>query len=242
MNQTISTFTDKGSREVNEDCVMRAQRGASSLFVLCDGLGGHGKGELASAFVCECLCSAFQSSHNDDAFFETALDTAQQGLLEEQKRLNATFEMKTTCVALVVGEDSFRYAYIGDSRLYHFRKNKVFLRTLDHSVPQMLALAGDIKERQIRSHPDRNRLLRVMGVSWDSPRYEVSRWLPLKSGDAFLLCSDGFWEPIVEKEMCRALKKTDDAPDWLELMQQTVRKNGEGTDMDNFSAIAVRIK
>ena len=162
-------------------------------------------------------------------------------MLSEQERLNSKREMKTTAVLLLLEDQHFRYAFIGDSRLYHFRKNKVIKRSIDHSVPQMLVLAGEIKEKNIRHHPDRNKLLRVMGTEWETPRYEVSDFGDVKSGDAFLLCSDGFWENIVEKDMCKLLKKTKSAEEWLTLMINKVNLNAEKTNMDNNSAIAIRV-
>jgi serine/threonine protein phosphatase PrpC len=234
-----SSFSDKGEREVNEDSIAVAEKDGRYCFVLCDGLGGHGKGDLASGSVTDSIIKCFEENGADEQFLDTAMLKAQEELLAEQSRIGAVSQMKTTAVVLLIHEDKFRYAYIGDSRLYHFRKNKVLSRTLDHSVPQMLVYAGDIKEKQIRSHPDRNRLLRVMGVEWESPRYVVSEVGTLRGGDAFLLCSDGFWEPIVEKEMCRLLKKSSDAEGWLAAMSNTVKENGKGTNMDNYSAIAV---
>ena len=239
---SYNNYTDIGNRDTNEDSVAFIEKSGSYCFVLCDGLGGHGKGELASRFVCDSICRCFEGSTSIDSFFDTALERSQEALLNEQKKLNAPFEMKTTAVVLVLWEDMFRYAYIGDSRLYHFRKNKVRFRTLDHSVPQMLALAGDISEKQIRTHPDRNRLLRVMGVKWDAPRYEVSDVMSLKSKDAFLLCSDGFWEQIIEKDMCKLLKKSSDAGKWIESMSAVVKENGKTRDMDNNSAIVIMVE
>jgi len=238
----FAAFTDSGDRDQNEDNYAHTESPFGNCFIVCDGLGGHGKGEVASAFVSQCIKAYFEECSNPDEFFEDCFDKAQDGLLAEQKSSHSTFEMKTTAVVLYIGEDRFRFGHIGDSRLYHFRKNKVFERTMDHSVPQMLALAGDIKEKQIRSHPDRNRLLRVMGVEWDTSKYELSDYLNVQSGDAFLLCSDGFWEPITEKEMCKALKKSSNAQDWLEEMSRIVKANGEGTNMDNYTAIAVICK
>ena len=241
MKVSYSIYTDVGSRDVNEDSVAVVEKDGAYCFILCDGLGGHGKGELASGYVVEHIKTEFCKCSDVNSFLESIMDQAQEGLLKEQQRIGAQFEMKTTAVVLVVNNDSFRYAYIGDSRMYHFRNNKVKARSLDHSVPQMLAMAGDIKEKHIRKHPDRNRLLRVMGIEWEGSRYELSEAQPLQVSDAFLLCSDGFWEPIVEKEMCKLLKKSSDAEQWLAAMAERVRINGEGTDMDNNSAIAVRI-
>lgn len=241
MKLNYSVYTDKGDRDVNEDSIAVAEKEGASCFVLCDGLGGHGKGDLASQFVTKHIKESFENSESLDKFFEEALPKAQEALINEQERIGARFEMKTTAVVLVVTDKEFRYQYIGDSRLYHFRANKVAERSLDHSVPQMLVLAGDIKEKSIRKHPDRNRLLRVMGVEWESPRYETSDEKALQPGDRFLLCSDGFWEPITEKEMCKLIKKTSSAEEWLSAMSERVKKNGAGTDMDNNTAIAVVI-
>ena len=69
--------------------------------------------------------------------------------------------------------------------------------------------------------------------------YELSAPIPLKKCQAFLLCSDGFWELIEEKAMCESLKRAASVEAWLKEMAETVRKNGESRNMDNFSAIAV---
>ena len=214
---SYDTFTDIGSRSVNEDRTKFSQKGDNFCFVLCDGLGGHSMG--------------------DDTFFERAFSQAQAELLREQSNRNEPYGMKTTAICLVIYENTFRYAHIGDSRLYHFRKNKLIARTQDHSVPQMLALAGDIKEKDIRHHPDRNRLLRVMGI--ESCKYDVAEAEKIRKSDSFLLCSDGFWEYITEKEMVKCLKKSSNANEWLNAMQKIVKANGVGQDMDNNSAIAV---
>ena len=94
-----------------------------------------------------------------------------------------------------------QWGHVGDSRLYYFKNGRIVKRTLDHSVPQMLVAAGEIDEKEIRHHPDRNRLVRVMGMEWDEPKYQVSEPMPEEPGQAFLLCSDGFWENIEEEQI-----------------------------------------
>lgn len=239
MDIDFCTLSDTGGREINEDSVRCSVRENAACFVLCDGLGGHGRGEVASALAADHIIDLFGKSDDLEHFEEIALNGAQKVLLDEQKRLHAPFELKTTAVLLLITGGTYRYAYIGDSRIYCFRKNKVLSRSLDHSVPQMLALAGEIKEKQIRKHPDRNRLLRVMGEEWDEPRFVVSEALPLKDGDAFLLCSDGFWEPIDEKQMCKALKRSSGAREWTDMMKEQIMKNISMSDADNFSAVSV---
>jgi serine/threonine protein phosphatase PrpC len=120
-----------------------------------------------------------------------------------------------------------------------FRKNKMRVRTLDHSVPQMLVQSGELKEKNIARHPDRNRLLRVLGVEWDSPRFDVSDELDVSQAQAFLLCTDGFWEFLEPKAMERCLKNSSGAKEWLSAMTSQVERNGAGSDMDNYTAVAV---
>lgn len=237
---TYKIFTDKGGRDVNEDSAIMAEKNGNYVFILADGLGGHGKGEVASGLVTEIGKELFLN-YDDASYIESCFETAQMELLEEQKRQNAQSQMKTTMVVLELKDGKARWGHVGDSRLYQFQKNKLIVRTLDHSVPQMLVQAGEIKEKQIRYHEDRNRLLRVMGVEWSSPQYTLADPIEQKAGQAFLLCSDGFWELIEEKKMMALLKKSQTVDEWMEAMAEEVKKNGVGKNMDNNTAIGVWI-
>ena len=233
-------ITMPGSRDYNEDSAVILQRNENYCFVVADGLGGHGKGEIASAIATDTFKEKFKIDDTiNDEFIPKTLLAAQNNIMQEQKLQNATAEMKTTCVSLTVLDKIVRIGYVGDTRAYVFQKNKVKYRTLDHSVPQMLVMSGEIKEKQIRNHPDRNRLLRVMGIDWDRPKYELSDEFLLSECQAFLLCCDGFWELCDEKKMCAFLKKSTTAKQWLQLMSEEVERNGKGKDMDNYTAIAV---
>ena len=237
---THNMLTHTGTREYNEDSAISVKTNGNYCFVVADGLGGHGKGEVASQKVTEVFGREFRvNAERNEHFFEHAFATAQDEILALQKAEGTKFEMKTTAVCLSIIDGICQWGHVGDSRLYAFYKNKVKFRTLDHSVPQMLALSGEIKEKHIRHHPDRNRLLRVIGVEWDSPRYELSEEFPLTDYGAFLLCTDGFWELIDPKDMGKFLKKSSTVDEWLELMAAEVKKNGSGQDMDNYTAIAV---
>ena len=232
-------FTDQGNREINEDSVGYKVIGDKSCFVVADGLGGHGRGEEASALVKNVIIDSFSEESNIDDFLENAVSIAQEKLMKQQEILRTNNEMKTTVVGLMIDELSMKWIHVGDSRLYRFYKNKVKERTFDHSVPQMLVLAGDIKEKKIRNHPDRNRLLKVMGIEWDSPKYSVSEINNVMETQAILMCTDGFWELITEKEMRKLLKKSSTVEEWVEKMVEVIKKNGEGTNMDNYTAIAI---
>ena len=232
-----ASLTSPGGRDVNEDALTCVEE--RSCFLVCDGLGGHGRGDEASGLVADTFREACKTLADPAAFLGSWFPEAQRRLMEKQRELHAERNMKTTAVALVIGKNHAYLGHIGDSRAYVFHRNRITYRTLDHSVCQMLVLSGEIREDEIRHHPDRSILLRVMGIPWEKPMYELSRPLRLKRDQAFLLCSDGFWELIEEKQMCEALAKSDSPDAWLRSMEQTVCRNGENTNMDNYSAIAV---
>lgn len=244
MKWDVSALTHRGERELNEDSIELISDEKYLCAILCDGLGGHEGGELASQCVCRSIKNTVMQWNREGTLKELlslAVDKAQQDLLDEQKRLGKSGAMKTTLCCLMLSEEEYAAAWVGDSRIYQFRKNRELCRTKDHSVPQFLVSSGEIKESQIRRHPDRNKLLRVMGNEWDTPRYQFWNFEKPLAGDAFLLCSDGFWDWIDEAQMGRKLLFSGSAKDWLDSMEATVRLTGRGKGMDNYSAIAIRI-
>ena len=236
---TYKLYSDIGNRETNEDSVGELHQDDAFCFVLADGLGGHGKGEVASSIAVKTVLNKFGEAGKDPEFLGQCFVDAQDAVLAEQAKSYELSDMKTTMVVLKIAAGIVQWGHIGDSRLYCFQSGKLKGHTLDHSVPQMLVSIGEIKEKDIRFHEDRNRLLRVIGMEWENRSFELSDAKPLKNGQAFLLCTDGFWEMIDEKQMLKELKKAASVEAWMDAMVSIVKLQGEGKDMDNNSAIAV---
>lgn len=239
MNISYASSTFPGDRDYNEDSFISKETEKGYCFVVADGLGGHGKGEVASALVCDVAAEFFSAAGVDDIY--GIFDTAQEKLIEKQKEEHAEDAMKTTMNVVSISDKKILWGHVGDTRTYYFKKNKLISRTKDHSVPQMMVSMGEIKEKDIRYHPDRNRLLKVMGIEWNRPQYVIEEPLKPEKKQAFLLCTDGFWEYIEEKDMIKCLKKAKTPEMWLEQMNAIVKKNGEGHNMDNFTATAIWI-
>ncbi len=235
-------LTNTGGREVNEDSVAVCETEGNYCFVVADGLGGHGRGEEASALVTQCITQYFREKDHSVQCIGPAIEFAQQELMQAQKKKAAYFEMKTTVVVLIVEKGGlYRWGYVGDTRLYMLKKNRIKAQTLDHSVPQMLTVAGDIRAKDIRFHPDRNKLLRVMGVQWQRPMYDVSKPAKLKKETSFLLCTDGFWELVDEEQICDCRRQSATAQEWIDRMQAILAQNGAACEkeMDNYTAAAI---
>ncbi len=232
----IATLSNKGGRENNEDYCKTISHGSKHILALADGLGGHSGGEVASeTAVVMALRQLGQTGDISNAF-----DMAQSAVMEMQQQKRNLVSMRTTLVLAVINEDRLRFGHIGDSRLYVFKNGKPPYRTYDHSVVNVLYKTGKIKGKEIRRHPDRNKLLRVMGEA-ESFKPEICvEPVQLEAGDAVLMCTDGFWEYIPEKEMKRVLSKSKSSEDWLRGMEKIILKRAK-KGHDNYSAIAVKI-
>ena len=242
MKLEYATLSFPGTREINEDSFAVKEQDKNLVLVVADGLGGHDKGEVASKLVAETIIEKVVFREDAGEKLIETLREAQRCLIEKQKRENAVDAMKTTAVALSLTNGKAYLAYVGDSRGYAFFKNGKYVRTIDHSVPQMLALAGDIKEKDIRYHQDRSSLLRVFGSEWEKDAIEILEEIDVAKTKAFLLCSDGFWELITESQMKWCLMWSKTPNEWLERMKKIIEKNGKGKEMDNYTAGAVFIK
>ena len=233
----------RGSYEVNEDSVGFVNNPQRQCFILADGLGGHGKGDVASAAAVQ-YAQQFLSTCTvlDRNAIEQCFNGVHAMLEQIRSKEHSARGIKTTMVLLIIENSVAYWAHVGDSRLYRFNRFKVVEQTKDHSVPQMMVMMGEITEKQIRGNPDRNKLLRALGMDGDPPRVEVHfPGTPVKKGDSFLLCSDGFWELIDESQMQKSLIFSRTAADWLDKMKTTVETNGRNVKMDNYSAITVKI-
>ncbi len=226
----------KGGRSYNEDSVRWAKQDSMLTVAVADGLGGHGGGEIASSLAAESITNLFTanpeiSTSNIQQIFEAAN-------LKVLAAHTPTCQMKSTAVALFIKNNIALWAHVGDSRLYHFINGRLVFQTSDHSVSQMAVLSGEIKPSQIRFHEDRNKVLRVLGNA-ESIKTEISPAQKLEVGfHAFLLCTDGFWEYVLEEEMEIDLSKANTPNEWLSFMIQRLSKRVHGKN-DNFTAAAV---
>ena len=235
MDISISYYTSKGKRQNNEDAVSLMEGRNSLLAIVADGLGGHEDGEVASRQAVATLNRMLQSSNPDEDALVEAIQQASQEIyaMQEPKR-----PMRTTVAALWLGDYTVVAGNIGDTRIYQFRSGKIIYQSLDHSVAQMAVLVGEMDESEIRSSRDRNKLIRVLGDA-AVPKVDCEP-LTVQPGDRFLLCSDGFWEPVTEACMLQAAEASSTAQQWLAMMRQTVERVNSPIQ-DNHTAIALII-
>ena len=237
LSVTCASFTEIGGRSINEDSIFMTEIDNKFCFVAADGLGGHGHGEQASKILIDVFKQEFENYSGCD-FLARAFEKSQEKVLEFQKTKN---QARTTAVVLVISGSKCYWGHIGDSRLYRFRKQRIITRTLDHSVSQILAITGDIKESEIATHSSRSRLLRAVGDNWTDKPYELSKKTNIKKDDYFLLCTDGLWEILPEKALIP--RKDISVYDWIKfILDETKILIQTIGDADNFSAIGIKIE
>jgi len=230
-----------GGRETNQDYCDSRVLHDSGLWIVADGLGGHRGGEVASETAVKAILNVWQP----DALLvsQTIKDlilSTQAAILLQQGANPQLSSMRTTLVVLQATSNRVLWGHVGDSRLYLFQESTVAFQTKDHSVSQAMVDAGEITKDQIRSHVDRNRILRAVGnpdgvnpTILDLPR-------KVKDGDAFLLCTDGFWEYVTETEMAVDLAKSATPMEWLQSMELRLIDKIE-KDNDNYTAMAIYV-
>lgn len=236
MEIKTASLTNQGSRSTNDDCVRIFESADCVWAYVGDGLGAYAGGQNASFAAGEALSKASkQGSLLTDDRMTQAAEEANQAVLAVQRERHGN--MKTTLVFLYIEDGRARWMHVGDSRLYHFSGGWLQSQTMDHSVSQVAVLMGEITRDQLRFHEDRNQVLRALGASNAKP--ELSPTVMLTGGsDVFLLCTDGFWENVLEAEMEHTLQSSRTPEEWLGRMERILRTRLTDSS-DNYTAAAV---
>jgi len=236
MRFDLAGYISPGGREENEDATLLKRSGGVVIAAVADGLGGHGGGKIASEAALRSIeADAERLRSLGEPSIREACARANEAVLAAQ---TAQVRMKTTLALALVSERALAFAHVGDSRAYCFRQDRIEYQSADHSVSQLAVLAGEIGPEQIRFHEDRNKVLRALGgAGGANPDIRLIPE-PLAPGDAVLLCTDGFWEYVTEREMLRALGLAKSAEEWLRRMTPLIRRRAKKGN-DNNSAVAV---
>lgn len=242
MNIDIFTYSNAGARTLNEDCFGVLNDENRCTAVLCDGLGGHNCGEVASkTAVKNILTGISQITELQTENIYNVLKSVNDGLIRQQMLNPEQNGMRTTAVGCIAEDNQITYFNSGDSRFYFFSNGMLNTMSRDHSVSQMSVELGEMTFDDIRFDTDRNRLLKVLGESATGEVGTVYRPISYKKGDAFLLCSDGFWEYVLEDEMEIDLSKSNTAKEWVEFMlvRLLLKFNDKN---DNFTVVGGIVK
>lgn len=229
-----------GGREYNEDCTAVEHGDGHCCLVLSDGAGGHAGGAVASRIAVNKVIEGFRARPPADAddLAELLLDAHDAVLAAQRAAEGAIQGMHATIVVLTVDESAGTalWGHVGDSRLYMLRRGAVVAVTRDDSVVQWMVDSGYLPPEQARSHPKKNRLLAALGADAEiQPTVQVEPF-PIEDGDAFLLCTDGWWDGLAGGQIESELSLAPTVEAWLDAMAATIAQKA-GANHDNYSAI-----
>lgn len=249
VNLNVGLATDTGGRPANEDRVHASELARSTdpsgsgavgyLLAVADGMGGHQKGEVASKLAIEAVVNTVGQDPGPDPAavlkqaFRTANETIFAGADEDG---GGDDRMGTTLVAAVLRGKYATIASVGDSRAYLVRANALTQITRDHSLVEAEVASGKLSAAEAKQSPRRNILTHALGQKpkLDTRLPEIFE-LTLLPQDRLLLCTDGFYDVIEDREYVRTLLEFDPSAAAKQLISLAVER---GTT-DNVSAVVV---
>lgn len=236
MKLVAAGLSDVGrERDHNEDSY--AVEDALGLYIVCDGMGGHQAGEVASALAIATVVEYVQKTSDADRLtvLTDAVRLANQRVIEEGARNRKRKGMGSTLVALIRHGDAMGIAHVGDSRCYRFRASVLERLTRDHSLIEELAGEDPVAYAALGGYS--NVITRAIGTAADTAADK--REEKLQVGDVYLLCSDGLSGVVKDPEIAKILAREGSLEDHC---RELVRAANEGGGPDNISTVLVRVE
>jgi serine/threonine protein phosphatase PrpC len=234
------------ARENNEDKFdfyepdeepLLAARG--SVYLVCDGMGGHNAGQIASELAAKQFLHAYYHLGG------TAQEAARHAILqahhyiaEMASKIPSRYGMGTTLTALILKQDEGILAHVGDSRCYRLREGVFEQLSRDHTLVAHLVEQGILTPEQARYHPQRNVIRQAVGVADPSEPLEPDiETFALQVGDLYLLCSDGLTDMVDDAEIEAILRDEPPTRAAWRLVDRALANGGR----DNITIVLVRI-
>lgn len=198
-----------GGRTENQDSCGFIDTEKGFIALVCDGMGGGPAGQLASSTAVQKIVEYVVNAPDDmprKDILKQAVEYAHHAILQLGSENPALRGMGTTVTALLINQQSAIVAHVGDSRIYQFRRGRKIFRTADHSMVAELVRSGTLTEEQARLSSQANIITRALGGTLDQLAEAEER--PYEKGDRFLLCTDGIWGAMPEKDLIRRTAKT----------------------------------
>jgi PPM family protein phosphatase len=232
----MANLSDAGcARDNNEDYFCYHEPEADAAFVRCgrlalvaDGMGGARAGQVASHLAGDTIRDVYAASLAPGPLerLVEAFSAAHQTLARQAHENPEWQGMGTTCTAVAICGDRAYFAHVGDSRLYLLRGSSISCLTRDHTVVNRLVEEGLITPEQAASHPQQHVLTGALGASPDVHADLSQAPIPLEHGDVLLLCTDGLWNLVADRELSAIITDRAVAEACQELVQIAKRRGG----------------
>ena len=252
MEQVITTLpyvgfaeTKQGGRRENQDHFLVADTPVGLLAIVCDGMGGGPAGKTASSVAAQAIVESVMGVPGIREPEKALTDAVTQANSRLVKMANENPELKgmgTTVVALLISKEVATVAHVGDSRLYHLRRRKKIFVTKDHSKVAEMVRAKVLTEEQARLSSISNIITRALGI-YETCEVEIDQ-LSYEKGDRFVLCTDGVWGSMPDKELIRYYTSTKSLSGSVDRISVKVDEIGfaTGGGHDNHTLVLLETK
>ena len=227
-------------RADNEDYVdVFTNRAGQHLAIVADGIGGHQGGDVASAMAVSHLGHNFEATRWQTAqearqWLSGQITVENRSIIEKSNQFADLNGMGTTLVAAVYFPTEVVIASIGDSRAYLLRDGKLRQLTEDHSLVNELVKRGELSRQAARHHPQKNIIVRSLGISADA-NFDLNTY-PLVEGDQLLLCTDGLTNMVDDAQLKAVLESPVTVAQKCDRLVELANSAG---GLDNISVLIV---
>ena len=238
-------YTCIGGRPEDQDCLAYDYVHGRQIFAVCDGMGGHAGGCVASTTAAKALTDSLKRQAEIVSTKEaiiSAVNEANTAVYKKSQEEPSLRGMGTTLTLLVVDDQAAYVTHIGDSRIYQLRKGRKKFRTFDHSQVFEQVAKGKMTEEEARVHPRANILSKAIGILPDVD-FVVTK-LDYREKDRFVLCCDGVWNTQPEADILNMFSANNDLETTIMSTRSLVEKIGKenGGQHDNHTMIVVDMK
>lgn len=233
----VAQLTDVGcKRKANEDWMASFKSPNGLVAVVCDGMGGHVGGQVASHTAVEAI-ERYMMQQRDESPRElivNAVNAANTAILNRAAIQPELTGMGSTCVMLLVRDDKVYIGSVGDSRVYLIRNHRIKQLTVDQSYVQMLVDAGSITPDEAERHPRKNEITNALGLPNMQPATVLPQPISPEAGDCFLLCSDGLSGMVANDEICNIVSKQSQMSQ-QQRVEELVERAKQNGGLDNIT-------
>ncbi len=232
----VGSCTDVGRvRKANEDSMDWFDCDTGRVVVVCDGMGGHVGGQVASQTAIKAIRDFLTVNTFDspDEAITNAIITANQAILQEAQKRPELTGMGSTCVMLIIKDGVVYYGHVGDSRIYFVANHRIVQLTKDQSYVQTLVDAGVISQSDAERHPRKNEITNALGLAGMTPPIVCDTPILPEAGNCFVLCSDGLSGMISDNQIEHIVSRHD--VDIAKRAADLVAKANEAGGKDNIT-------
>lgn len=230
-------------RKVNEDAAGYFEsKNHIPLMMVCDGIGGHNAGEIASAMALMSIGQAWEKTEFNDIeevyqWLIQKITEANEAIFARSAQYEDLYGMGTTVVVASIIGNQLMIANVGDSRAYVLRNFQLKQLTEDQSLVNALLKSGEITPEEAENHPNKNIVTQSLGVT-SSVEIDFVR-MTIKNGDTLILCSDGLSDMLSLEEIRNVMNHYSDIEQQVE---KAVQEANEAGGRDNITVAIAKIQ